>query len=92
MIAYAHGIVGEGEGCYFAHFFNFPLGGWIMGLIFAIIVGLVIYYAIKGIKGKDARDEELTKEAINAIKVRYAKGEITEEEYKKIKRELEEES
>ncbi len=92
MIAYADGIVGEGHECYLGHFFNFPFGGWIMGFIFIIVVGLVIYYAIKGMKNKDTQDEELTKEAINAIKVRYAKGEITEEEYKKIKRELEEES
>ncbi len=88
MVAYADGFDEAGHACYFGHFFNFPLGGWIMGLIFLVIVGLVIYYAVKGLKNKDTRDDELIQEALDAVKLRYAKGEITEEEYKKIKREL----
>ena len=89
MIAYADGFVGEGHECCFGHFFNFPFGGWIMGLIFLIIIGLVVYYAVKGMREKNIRDEDLIKEALEVTKLRYAKGEITEDEYKKIKRELE---
>ena len=88
MVAYADGFVGEGHGCYFGHFFNFPFGGWIMGLIFLVIVGLVVYYAVKGLREKGTRDEDLIREALDAVKLRYAKGEITEEEYRKIRREL----
>ncbi len=88
MVAYADGFGETGHACYFGRFFNFSLGGWIMGLIFLVVVGLVIYYAINGLKNKDTKDDELIQEALDAVKLRYAKGEITEEEYIKIKREL----
>ena len=52
---------------------------WIFQLLILIAVGLIIYWVIKGNKRESA---------IDIVKKRYAKGEITEKEFKKIKREL----
>ena len=53
--------------------------GWVFQLLILIAVGLIIYWVFKGSK-KDS--------AIEIVKKRYAKGEITEREFKKIKKEL----
>ena len=88
MIAYADGIIGSEGEHFMGSFCIFSSWRWIIGLIFLIVVGLVIYYAVKGMREKGVPDDNLTKEALDALKLRYAKGEITEEEYEKIKKEL----
>ena len=53
--------------------------GWVFQLLILVAVGLIIYWVVKGNK-KDS--------AMDIVKKRYAKGEITESEFKKIKKEL----
>ena len=52
---------------------------WVFQLLILVAVGLIIYWVFKGNK-KDS--------AMDIVKKRYAKGEITEKEFKKIKKEL----
>lgn len=52
---------------------------WVFQLLILIAVGLIIYWMIKGSKKESA---------IDIIKKRYAKGDITEKEFKKIRKEL----
>jgi len=52
---------------------------WIFQLLILIAVGLIIYWVLKGNKRESAME---------IVKKRYAKGEITENEFKKIKKEL----
>ena len=88
MIAYADGFGNE------AHRFcpaNFLTGNWIMGLMFILVLGIVIYFAIKGFTSRQGEDEDIKKEALAAIKVRFAKGEISQEEYDNIKKKILEE-
>ncbi len=89
MIAYADGFGNETHGFCPANFLN---GGWIMGLIFIIVLGIIIYFAVKGLTNRGVDDEaQLKKEALAAIKVRFAKGEISQEEYDNIKKKILEE-
>jgi len=52
---------------------------WVFQLLILIAVGLIIYWVFKGNKKESAMD---------IVRKRYAKGEITEKEFKKIKKEL----
>jgi uncharacterized membrane protein len=52
---------------------------WVFQLLILIAVGLIIYWVFKGNKKEFA---------IDIVKKRYASGEITESEFKKIKKEL----
>ena len=61
-------------------------GGFFMMLIFLVLIGLVVYWAVKsGVKNTVVAG---TPEAMEILKSRYAKGEIGEDEYNKIKNEL----
>jgi len=63
-------------------------GGLPMGLAFLVVVGLVIYFIMKSIREK--KSEIVTKEEtpLEILKRRYAKGEINQEEFKKMSKEL----
>jgi putative membrane protein len=61
-------------------------GGALMWLIFLVLIGVVIYFVVRGEKWmkRDAGDET----AIDILKKRYAKGELTKKEYEKMKEDL----
>lgn len=62
-------------------------GGMFFGLIFWILIIVLAYLLIKRLLEQDkTRGEE--KPALDIAKERYAKGEITEEEFEEIKRRL----
>lgn len=62
-------------------------GGVFMWLIFLVLIGIAIYFVVRGEKWmKRGRSEETV---LDILKKRYAKGEITEQEYEKMKKELE---
>ena len=61
-------------------------GGGIMGfLIMALIAILITTLVIKLIRSNKAVRKNDTIESLNILKVRFANGEITEQEYKKMK-------
>lgn len=63
-------------------------GGVFMWLIGIIVVGLVVYFLVgeTGLRG-ETKDED---EALRILKKRFARGEITREEYEEMKKKLEE--
>lgn len=63
---------------------NFGYGGMLMMFLFAIVIGLVIYFIITNTKA-NRYTGEFNKTSLDIIKERYAKGEITEEEFEKMK-------
>jgi putative membrane protein len=71
------GMWGYGPG------FGYGFGGIFMGILFLIIIGVVIYFIVRvaKTKGSSVRGES----ALDILKKRLAGGEITKEEYNRIK-------
>ena len=67
--------------------FGYGFGGVFMWILFLIVIGVLIYFIITGAKSKKAigfSDET----PLDILKKRYAKGEITKEEFDRIKNDL----
>jgi putative membrane protein len=68
--------------------FGFGYGGFFMWLIFLIVLGVTIYFIVQATKEKNViggtQDTPL-----DILKKRYAKGEITKEEFDRTKKDLE---
>jgi putative membrane protein len=68
--------------------YGFGYGGMFMWIIFLIVLGVVIYFIVQTLKSKNvaglAQDTPL-----DILKRRYAKGEITKEEFDRMKKEVE---
>jgi putative membrane protein len=80
------------EGCGFTRgwnqMMNFGYGGGIfMMFLFAIVIGLIIYFIITNTKS-NRYTGGFSETSLEIIKERFAKGEITEEEFEKMKKAL----
>jgi putative membrane protein len=64
---------------------HYGYGGWFMWLILVIVIAFVIYFVVQTQKGGSVRETPL-----EILKKRYAKGEITKEDYDRMKRDLSE--
>jgi len=62
-------------------------GGVFMWLIFLVLIGVIVFFVVRGEKWIKRGGSEET--ALDILKQRYAKGEITEREFLKIKKDLE---
>lgn len=60
--------------------------GWLWTVILIIIIFVVIYYFTAGFKQSTTYTSA---NALDILKQRYAKGEITDEEFRKMKKEVE---
>ena len=61
-------------------------GGFFMWLIFLVLIGFVVYFVVRGEKRMKRNSSEET--ALDILKKRYAKGEITRQEYEEMKKDL----
>lgn len=66
---------------------DFGHGGGYMWIILLIIIGVVVYLIIQNTRSKTDNDKETP---LNILKKRFAKGEITKEQYEEMKKKLEE--
>jgi putative membrane protein len=72
-------------------------GSMIFGLIFLVIIGVIIYYFVISISHREnyshhsytQQPQYHTGRALEILKERYAKGEITKEQFNQLRRELE---
>lgn len=64
---------------------HYGYGGWFIWLILVIVVVIAIYFIMQAQKGSTARETPL-----EILKNRYAKGEITKEDYDRMKQDLSE--
>ncbi len=72
---------------------GFGFGWWpfmfLVPLVFVVLVVLGVYYLLSGRGRQGASARYMESEALRILKERYARGEITSEEYVKMKRDLE---
>ena len=63
---------------------------WIWTIIFLLIILAGIYFFTSGFKQESTRPTSTSStSSLEILKQRYAKGEITEEEFRKMKKEIE---
>ena len=82
-------------GQYYGHMGGLGFGfGWIFMLLFWVLLIGAIVFLVRGFSGHGCgyfRDEQKPKEktALNILKERYAKGEISKDDFEKIKKDVE---
>ncbi len=82
-----YGSPGPGGWEHMMHY-GFGYGGMFMWIIFLIVVGLLIYLIVQAQKTKGQPPTQ-AETHLDILKKRYARGEITKEEYDRIKKDLE---
>ena len=63
-------------------------GGWFMGLIIIIAVGVLIYFFVIQKKKTDSFSAPPAETPLDILNKRYARGEISKEEYDQMKTDL----
>ncbi len=66
---------------------SFGYGGMFMWILFLIVLAVAIYFIVQNVRSKNTSGQA-TESAIDILKKRYAKGEITKEEFDRMKNEL----
>ena len=91
LLVTACGPCGPGRGWEYGPMMNYGFGhgGMFMWLIFTIILVVAIYFIVKALKAKDTGMQGQDT-PLDILKKRYAKGEITKEEFDRMKREISE--
>ena len=84
---YPYGPMG-GPGGGWGHMmgYGYGFGGMFMWIIFIAIIGVLIYFLMQATKGRGRAGET----HLDILKKRYAKGEITKEEFDKIRKDISE--
>ena len=72
---------------YGGHMMNFGVGGVFMWLIFLALAGFIVYSVMQSRKSDDSKTSNET--PLDIIKKRYAKGDISKEEFESLKRDIE---
>ena len=80
---FGYGMRGGAPG-FPVHGWGFPIGFVIAALIFAGLVAAVIVLSVRLAR----RGQHRTNEAIEIIKARYARGEISKNEFEELKKDL----
>jgi len=86
-VAFAHGNY-EGHMGPWGHMGYFGFGGIIMWILFLIVIGVAVYLIVQATKPKGP-ESPFRETPMEILKKRYAKGEITKEQFEKMKRDLE---
>jgi putative membrane protein len=68
--------------------YGFGYGGMFMWIIFLIVVGVLIYFIVQAQKTKGQTPAQ-GESHLDILKKRYAKGEISKEDFDRMKRDLE---
>ena len=81
------GYGGYGMGPGMMSGYGYGYRGMFMGILFLILLGVVIYFIVQNVRSKNEIGQ--AKESpLDILKKRYAKGEITKEDFDRMKNEL----
>jgi putative membrane protein len=70
-------------------FFNFSYGGIIMMVLFVVLIAVVIFLVLRSNDKTDSHSKvEKEENPLEVLKLRYAKGLITKEEFLRMKEDL----
>jgi len=72
---------------YGSHMMNFGYGGGFMWVLLLVVLGVLIYFLLQASKPKSP-DRSVRETSLDILKKRYAKGEITKEEFDRIKADI----
>lgn len=67
---------------------HYGYGGMFMWVLFLILIGLLVYFIIQAAKTKGQAQTQ-TESPLDILKKRYARGEITKEDFDRMKKDLE---
>jgi putative membrane protein len=66
-----------------------PILGWVWMILFWAALILVVIWLFKQVKGPDAEAKEAQETPLDVLKKRYARGEISKEEFTERKKDIE---
>ncbi len=73
------------------HWMHYGYGGVFMWIIWIVIIGLIVYFIVIASRQRpEQRPPEQKQTPLDVLKMRYAKGEITKEQFEEMKRDLKE--
>jgi putative membrane protein len=67
--------------------YGYGYGGMFMGILFLVLLGVAIYFIVQNVRSKDGSGQG-NESPIDILKKRYAKGEITKEDFDRMKNDL----
>ncbi len=83
-----YGPPGPGGGWGPMMHYGFGYGGMFMWIIFLVVVGFLIYFVVQAQKGKGPMQTQ-AESPLDILRKRYAKGEISKEDFDRMKKDLE---
>ncbi|PKN32580.1 MAG: hypothetical protein CVU61_17520 [Deltaproteobacteria bacterium HGW-Deltaproteobacteria-19] len=78
-----------GPGGGWGHMMYYGYGGGVMWILFIVVIGVLIYLLIRNAKGKGGTGGA-GETPLDILKKRYARGELTQDEFDRMKKELSE--
>jgi putative membrane protein len=79
---------GGGWGPMMHYGFGYGYGGMFMWIVFLIVLGLLVYFIVQSRQGRGPLSSQ-QESPMDILKRRYAKGEITREDFERMKKDLE---
>jgi len=86
-----YGRPGGPGGSYGGHMMGYGFGGGYMWIIWIVLIGLVVYFVVMQRRGDNpfVSGPDKRERPIDILKKRYARGEISKEEYERLKKDIE---
>lgn len=85
LVGCGAGYGGPGDG--WGHMMPYGYGGMFMWILFLIVIGVVLYVVIRGAQSSSTGGAS-GETPLDILKKRYAKGEITKDQFEQMKKDL----
>jgi putative membrane protein len=82
------GLMSQGRGYRGPGMMHFGFGGISMWILLLVIIGLVVYLVVRNQKKVSSGEHHEGVTPLDIVKKRYARGEISKEEFEQLKKDL----